>query len=224
MSRLSFKDFSRDQAIVKWQTFGSDDLIGFVAFAGDQNAVARLCLGECEFDGPVSVGFDMKIRVAMRKTGDDFFDDAPRFFGARVVAGDDGEVGARRCFAKQRSFVTITITAGSEDAEDSASGECRQAVDDSLQSVVGVSVVDEHGKGLSAVDSLKSARNEDQAFESSLHVGELRSQMERGGGGSQTVENVMATRQGDRNFYSVSCLNVAGCLNVVDEPGCRKAE
>ena len=91
-----------------------------MTFARDQDAVAWLGFCECEFDGSLSVRFDMETGKAVRKSGDDFFDDPMRFFGAGVIAGDDGKVGMSRGLAKQRPLGTITIATGSEDAENSA--------------------------------------------------------------------------------------------------------
>ena len=116
----SFEDFTGDQSIVEWVTVGTDDLVGLVAFTGNEDAVARLSFCECEINGSPPVGFDMKTGEAVRKTGDHFFDDAERFFGARVVAGDYGEVCVRRGFSEQRSLCSVAVAAGSEDAEDSA--------------------------------------------------------------------------------------------------------
>ena len=90
---------------------------------------------------------------------DDLRDDRLRVLRARVVGGDDGEVGqARGDLAHQRALVAVAVAAAAEHADAAAarrSSSARRA-EDVLQRVGRVGVVDEHGERLALLDRLEA--------------------------------------------------------------------
>ncbi len=93
--------------------------------------------------------------------GLDFGEDRARIFGARIVAGGDDEVASlARGVAHLGALGAVAIAAAAEERDDAAAGfrgQLARESDEVAQRVVGVRVVDDHGKGLARIDGLKAA-------------------------------------------------------------------
>src|SRR4051812_28285993 len=75
---------------------GADDLVIFVAFAGEEDDVAGLGQGDGHADGGTAVGLDGDFVFGFPvggEAGANFFDDGVGVFGARIVAGENDLVG-----------------------------------------------------------------------------------------------------------------------------------
>ncbi len=138
-----------------------EDLLFFVALAGDEDDVVRLGFSECEVDGRGAIGLDGIADIAGFEAGLDFSEDGARIFGARVVAGGDDEVASLPCGqAHLGAFGAIAIAAAAEDSEDAATGlrgHLARKSSEIAERVVGVRVVDDDGEGLAGVDGLEAA-------------------------------------------------------------------
>src|SRR3954467_3509857 len=92
-----------------------------VALAGDDDDVALVRDGDRAPDRLAAVEHDLGIRPGAR---DDLRDDPLGVLGARVVGGDDRQVGELgRDAAHERALAAVAAPARAEDADDSAFGQ-----------------------------------------------------------------------------------------------------
>ena len=92
--------------------------------------------------------------------GDDFGDDRLRVLGARVVGGDDGEVGELRPGPPHlRPLVAVAVAAGAEDRDHPPRGQPPRRPQHVLQRVRRVRVVDQDREPLPLVDRLEPPRH-----------------------------------------------------------------
>src|SRR5579871_296113 len=96
-------------AIVEVDAMSSKDLFGFMPFAGNQDAVSRFGLSEGPLNRPLAVDFGVGPSRSCRITGKNVLHDLFWIFGPRVVAREDGDVGARSRGSQQRSFCPVPI-------------------------------------------------------------------------------------------------------------------
>src|ERR1051326_7843351 len=95
----------------------ADDLIVLVAFARDENQVAGARLSKSKGDGGAAVGLDMDLRRdggigGFVHAGPYLGDNGIRVFVARIVRGDDGDLGlCRRQMSHDRALAAITVAA-----------------------------------------------------------------------------------------------------------------
>ena len=90
--------------------------------------------------------------------GEDLGDDRLGVLGARVVGGDDRQIGELRPdSAHLRPLVAIAITAGAEDGYHPARGQPPRRPQHVLQRVGGMGVVDKHPEALALARSARSA-------------------------------------------------------------------
>src|SRR4051812_16666033 len=74
--------------VVEMAFFGSNNLVVFVAFSGDEDYVAGSGIGQDSFDGGAAVDFDGGGAAGhWGEAGDDLAEDGVGVFGAGVVAG-----------------------------------------------------------------------------------------------------------------------------------------
>ena len=112
------------------------------------------------------------IAIAARRSGststcaalgnpvEDLGDDRVRVLGARVVGGDDADVGQLGPdAAHQRALLAVAVAAAAEDADQPAAGDDARRAQDVLERVGRVRVVDEHREGLALVHGLEAPRN-----------------------------------------------------------------
>src|SRR5260370_39200944 len=102
-----------DLSLVERHFLGPQHLIGLVAFASEQDGIARLCEGERPVDR-----FSAILNPEMRYVSHAFFDfvnDASRVFGSRVIRGHDREVStSSRYSTHHRPFPTVAIATFAE--------------------------------------------------------------------------------------------------------------
>ena len=94
--------------------------------------------------------------------GADLVDDRLRVLGARVVGGDDGDVGEPvGDLAHQRALVAVAVAAAAEDADQPSPGgrDLARGSEHVLERVGRVGVVDEDRERLALVDRLEAARD-----------------------------------------------------------------
>src|SRR5439155_6725997 len=100
-------------------------LIGLVTLAGEQDRVTRLCFADNLLNGPAAVELH---RVGFRAHGAITLLDLPgdfvRVFGARIVAGDESEVGEFGGDpAHFGALARIPVAAAAESHDHPASGD-----------------------------------------------------------------------------------------------------
>src|SRR4051812_2846601 len=164
-----------------------------VALAGDDDDVARLRDAHGALDRGAAVELDVDARAAALE---DLGDDRARVLVARVVRGDDHDVGvvARDC-AHERPLRAVAVAAGAEDDDHAAGGERARGAQHVVERVRRVGVVDEHGERLALVDRLEAARN---AHGMRQRLGDRRvvdPERADGGDGAEDVQDVETPRQ-----------------------------
>jgi len=94
-----------------------NDLLGFVAFAGDDDDVAWGCVFDGEANGVVAFDMDVHfVAVFDWDADEDFINNCAGSFAARVVAGNDHAIGKRDGGeAHARSLGAISIATAAED-------------------------------------------------------------------------------------------------------------
>ena len=158
-------------AIVEVKLGRAEDLVVLVALAGDQHDVARRAAaaarrgsrraGRPRRGSRASAARQLaasqlgRARAGAPRRGS--CRRSPRILGARVVAGDDRQVGvARRDLAHHRALVAIAIAAAAEHARSAARAVSgRTAAMRALQRVGRVRVVDEHSTPRVVRDALE---------------------------------------------------------------------
>src|SRR5262249_52526922 len=117
-------------------------LISLVAFAGDENDVARF--GERDGAGyglrAVGNGFE----IGRAKTLFYLRDDRERIFFPRIIRGHDAVVGGLvRDSPHQRSLLFVAIAAGAKDDKQAARTQLAQSLENIEERVGSMSVIDE---------------------------------------------------------------------------------
>src|SRR3954452_18298543 len=126
-----------------------------VALAGDHEDVAGLGHLDRLLDRGAAVDLDLDARLAALE---DRFDDRARVLVARVVGGDDRDVGPLAGDrAHERALGAVAVAAGAEDDDQAVLGERPGGAQDVVERVRGVGVVDEHRERLALVDGLEAA-------------------------------------------------------------------
>src|SRR6185503_7208293 len=114
------QQLARDLAIVERVLHSGDLLPLLVALAGDQDdvAVARALERACDSAAPV------RLDVEVGRAGEHLVDDRERILAARVVGGDDRDVGElRRDASHEWALLAIAVPAAADDAEQTAARE-----------------------------------------------------------------------------------------------------
>ena len=116
-------------------------LVGFVAFAGDQNDVARLRQLDGARDRFRAIGnFLVVIRA---KTLFDFGDDRVGIFFPRIVRSDDAVIGILIDHAAhERALLPVAIAAATENDDETPRRKFAQRLEDIEQRIVRVRVID----------------------------------------------------------------------------------
>ncbi len=127
---------------------GTDDLVIFVAFAGEEDDISGFCLVEGRFDRGCAVGFDVDFGTKFGgKPGQDFLDNEIRVFRSGVIAGDENRVRVFfRDVGHSGPFGPVPIAAAAEDHDKLVGHEGFQGRKDIDQAVVGMGVIDEDFK------------------------------------------------------------------------------
>ena len=106
--------FREDFPVVKMMPDSVDFLIVFVSLARNEKKIARSGQGGCCFDGMFPV-CDFEKLFSFGQAGGGFLNDGFRFFRARIVAGDDGEIGESAAdFRHARALGAVAVSAASE--------------------------------------------------------------------------------------------------------------
>ena len=135
---------------------------------------------------------------------------AQRIFAARIVGGEHDEIAAPPGgLAHQRTLGAVAVAAATEHSDDSprtsvARDELARQSSEIAQRVVGVSVVDDDGEGLAAIDALKSSGDMGQStrFPSTI-ASRIAAARITGGRCSENVVDIHAAdeRREDRNLF-----------------------
>src|SRR6185312_7142984 len=146
--------------IIEMPLFGSDNLVILMAFAGQEDHIARLGVAQDSLDGRATVEFDNRLRTAfLRQPGDDFVQDRPRVLGSRIVAGDvDGvrEFFGGACHSRPLGAVAVAPTP--EQNPELPACQWPKGRKDVFKSVVRVGVVDQHREWLPGTHRLQPPR------------------------------------------------------------------
>ena len=96
-------------------------------------------------------------RARRRRPADDLVDDRARVLAARVVGGDDRDVGeVARDPAHHRPLLAVAVAAAAEDADDAPGVELARGREHVLERVGRVRVVDDDRERLPLVDGLEA--------------------------------------------------------------------
>ena len=121
----------------------ADGLGRLVTLAGDENE--RPFVGQLEgaADGVAAIELDDGLATRRRDPGGHRLGDDRRVFGARVVRGDDRDIGELTDRKTHGSpLAAIAITTGAEDDDETAVGDSLQRLEDGAETLRGVGVVD----------------------------------------------------------------------------------
>src|ERR1700722_10472827 len=129
----------------------------------DHISGTRFC--ERERNRFAAIDFYRVFDSALLQAHQSIINDRSRILAARIVGSEYHKIAAASgCLAHKRTLDAIAIASTAEHRQDSPGGSparneftsqrCQIA-----QSVVGVSVVDDDGKRLAAIDAFKSSRN-----------------------------------------------------------------
>ena len=144
----------------------ADDLAGLVALAGDAEHVARPEHGDRRGGSPRARS---PISIASGRAGEDRRADRRRILRARIVVGDDDDVGMLgRGLAHQRPLAGVAVAAGAEDDDEPARGHRPERREHARQRVGLVGVVDEDQR------AVRLAPDEFQPPGRALELGERR--------------------------------------------------
>src|SRR6185437_5060467 len=145
--------FARDLAVVERERVVGELLALFVALAGDHDHVAFAGFADSAGDRLAPVRLDLGTVSALEDLGDDRFG----LLAARIVGGDDRDVGELgRDPAHQRALAAVAVAAAAEDADHAALRQVARRAEDVLERIGRVGVVDEHGERLPLVDRLEA--------------------------------------------------------------------
>ena len=154
---------ARDLVIGEGQHLVADDLARLMALAGDAQHVARLQHADGRFDGVAPVADLQRLRGPVHHFGADL----RRVFAARIVVGDDDDVGLpRRCLPHQRALARIAVAASTEHGDQPALGEGPQRRQRRVQRIGLVCVIDEDQRPVVGLaDQLQPARRSLEIFQ-----------------------------------------------------------
>lgn len=146
-------------AIVKFERAVGEDLIIFVTFSCEEYDVPGACFVHGETDGLFAVGLDHVFAGGFLHADDDVADNFQRIFATGIVVRKNGEVAeAARDFAHDRALGTVFAPAAAEEGDGAALGiQFAGGADETFESVIGVSVIDDNEKGLAEIDALEAA-------------------------------------------------------------------
>src|SRR5580700_2031950 len=129
-----------------------------MAFASQQDDVFRLGIIKREMNCRCTIGLDSVADAAGFKRGFNLIEDRARIFGTGIVAGDDDKFASlARGVAHLGALGPVAVSAAAEERDDTATGFCNELTskcDQVAQSVVGMRVIHDHGKGLAAINGL----------------------------------------------------------------------
>ncbi len=130
---------------------------------------------------------------------------ANRVFSSRIIRGKHHHVAARASrLAHQRTFASITIAAAAEHGDHPAASLAHELAghgDDIAQGVVGVGVVDDHGKILPAIDGLKTTGHKVQRGCALSDLVQSEAAGQGSGARSQQVVDIDASGEAGGNRY-----------------------
>lgn len=110
--------------------------------------------------------------VIVPDAGHDLVDDVGGIFAAWIVTGNDDDVGGRGGLAHQGAFVPVTVSAGSEHADQSPRRDRSQRRQGVPQGIICVCVVDEDRKRLAAFNPFEASGDDVDGFETSSNLRE----------------------------------------------------
>ena len=140
----------------------SRHLMFLVALARDQDDVTRLGFVNGQLDRFAAVRLECVADASALQSRQGVVHDGDGIFTARIVAGKHDEIAAvARGFAHQGALGAVAVATATEYGDDATRTaalvqkivrDCRQVTD----GVVGVRIVDDHGKGLTEVEPLET--------------------------------------------------------------------
>jgi hypothetical protein len=187
---------SGDGDIVEGVAFALDFLVGFVAFAGDENEVAW----SGEFDGAADGGFAIfdNFVVGELEAGFHIGEDLAGVFGAGVVGSEDDVVGEGFSGASHEgAFGFIAVAAAAEDAEEACGLEFAEGFEGVFDGVGGVSVVNEDLEVAFGRDALEASGDLGGAGEGGDEAADFATEGGRGGEGGEGIVDVEVTDEGE---------------------------
>ena len=153
----SLEDLAGDFAVVEGVFDALDVLVGFVAFACDEDDVALGRAFEGGLDGLAAVD-DFGGASFAAETGGGVFDDGGRVFGAGVVGGEDADVAA--IFGgggHAGAFGAVAVATAAEDGDDAVGFEGAEGAEDVVEGVRSVGVVDVDVEASLVADAFEAA-------------------------------------------------------------------
>ena len=160
---------SRDDFVIrKGQYSIADDLASLMALAGDDEHVARAQLCDA---GAIAAARsrdfgDLRPAPGVLRARQDCGADRGGLLAARIVVGDDDEIGAARGdFAHQRPLALVAVAAAAEDDDQPALGQRTQRREDLFQRVGLVGVIDEDRRAVAGADEFEPPRRALQIVE-----------------------------------------------------------
>ena len=146
------ENLTNHRPVVEGEHVLADDLVGFVALAGDEEKVARAGPIECGSDGGVPVRHHstaLQVGPHSADAGDDLLDDGRWILAPRVVRGHPQPVGEPRGDpAHDGALPPIPVAAAAEDDAQAAAGELSRGREHALQGVGSMGVVHHDEKRL----------------------------------------------------------------------------
>ena len=159
------QSLARHCDIVKGMRSLARDLHLLVPLARKQHDISGTRLCDRQRDGFAAVGFDAVLHAGPLQAHQRIIDDRSRILAARIVGGEHHKIAAAPGgLAHQRALGAIAIAAATEHRHDSrrssaARDELARQRCEISQSIVGVSIVDNHRERLAAVNALEASRD-----------------------------------------------------------------
>ena len=177
-------------AVVEVQHAAGDLLIGLVPLAGDEHRVARPRFTQRGANRERPVGFD-EVRLVQVHPRQDFRDDRLRFLVARIVAGDDGQVGEfGDRGAHARTLAAVAVAAAAEHADEPAGRVLAQGLEHVAQGVLRVGIIHEDMPAMRVRDAFEPPRHGGHFRQGGGHGGGFRAQRAADGDGGQRIHHV----------------------------------
>ena len=164
--------------------------------AGDHDHVPALSLGDREADRGAAVGLDAVLAAALTRARLDVGDDRERILGARVVAGQDREIGdrgGRR--SHQGSLGAVAVSPATEHDDQSSRRQRARRLQHGTDAIRRVGVVHHHQEVLSGLHRLDPARHPRDGGQTLGRDLEPDPELPRDGDRHQAVRHVEVTAQ-----------------------------
>ncbi len=166
-----------DFAIVERNLGRAEDLVIFVAFAGQQDDVVGSGRVDRRLDRRAAVRLNGDPRIGrILEARKDVLDDFERILGSRIVAGHEDPVGHLPAHAgHSRPFGLVSVASAAEQRNEFSLAQRPQRRQDIFEGVIGVGVIHQHRKRLSRPHRFQPSRHALEGRQAARHRRQIES-------------------------------------------------